>query len=170
VKKIAALLSLLLLSIAAQAAKPTEESINKLLTVTQADKIMDAVRPQINNMMKNVEQQAAQGQTPSPADQKVIDKFHAKATSIMSSNLTMAKLKPMYIRVYSDSFTQEEINSLIAFYESPTGKMFTAKMPAVMQSLMAEMPKAMAPMMQEMQAAAKEMSEEMAALHKQGAK
>jgi hypothetical protein len=170
VKKIAALLSLLLLSIAAQAAKPTEESINKLLSVTQAEKMMDSIKPQISAMMKNVELQAAQGKVPSPADQKIIDKFHAKAISIVSENLTMAKLKPMYIRVYSETFSQEDINSLIAFYESPTGKMFVAKMPAVMQSLMAEMPKAMAPMMQEMQKAAKDMGDELAASHKQGAK
>ena len=76
----------------------------------------------------------------------------------------MVKLKPMYVEIYTTNFTQEEIDGLISFYESPAGKAFVAKMPAVVQAIMAEMPKRMRPMMQKMEQVGKEMQEELEAL------
>ncbi len=169
-KKLAALLSLLLLSAGAQAAAPSEESINRLLSDIHVEKMLDAIKPQLENMMKQSELQAQGGKPPSPADQKIIDRFHAKVLDIISSNLTMDKLRPMYMRIYAQSFSQEEVDGLIAFMESPTGKAYVNKLPTVMQAVMAEMPNMLAPMTQDIRKAAQEMSDQLAAQHKQGAK
>ncbi len=169
-KKFIAILSVLAISATAHAAPPTEASINRLLDDSQADKVLDAIKPQLQNMMKQMEQQAQNGKALSAADQKVVDKFRDRVISIMNKNLTMAVLKPQYVRVYAQNFSQEEIDGMIAFYESPTGKAVVTKLPIVMQSVMAEMPKTLAPMMQEMQKAGKDMNDELAALHKQGTK
>ena len=45
------------------------------------------------------------------------------------------KTLPDYIRIYRETFTEEEIQSLIAFYESPTGKMFVRKTPLIMNKM-----------------------------------
>jgi len=169
-KKLLAILSLLVISAAAQAAPPSEASVNRLLDAMQVDKVLDAIKPQLEGMMKQMEQQAQSGKTLSAADQKVFDKFHARVIAIMNKNLTMATLRPQYVRIYAQNFSQEEVDGMTAFYESPTGKAVVTKLPGVMQTVMAEMPKTLAPMMQEMQKAGKDMSDELAAQHKQGAK
>lgn len=42
---------------------------------------------------------------------------------------------PDYIRIYRETFTEEELQSLIAFYESPAGQMFIRKTPEIMDKM-----------------------------------
>ena len=165
-KKLLALIVAFGICSAAHAAAPTTESIEKLLDVMQAESMIDSIKPQIDNMMKASMQQALQGRTMSPDERKVLENFRAKSTAVVQKELTMAKLKPLYIDIYAKNFNQEEIDGLIAFYSSPTGKAFVAKMPAVMQSIMLEMPRRLNPMMQEIEKAAEEMKKELEALKK----
>ncbi|HEX7641690.1 MAG TPA: DUF2059 domain-containing protein [Burkholderiaceae bacterium] len=171
-KKIAAVLSLFALSAGAHAATPSVESVNRLLDDMHIEKMLDAVRPQLDNLLKQSEQQALaqNAKAPSAAEQKILDKFHTKVVGIINANLTMDMLRPVYVRVYKQSFSQEEVDGLITFLESPAGKAYTDKLPAAMQSVMAEMPAMMAPMTHDIQIAAKEMNDEIAALHAQNAK
>ena len=46
---------------------------------------------------------------------------------------TQKKLKNVYASIYSEEFTQQELNDIIAFYKSDTGKKTLLKMPIVMQ-------------------------------------
>jgi uncharacterized protein len=69
-------------------------------------------------------------------------------------------LRPLYVQVYQETFTQEEIDGLIAFYESPTGIAFVEKMPVVMQKSMSMMQSRMAPMMEKVRAVMKQTAEE----------
>jgi hypothetical protein len=163
-KHLATLVCAICLSISAHAAAPTPESVDKLLVLAHAEKILDAISPQIDGMMKSIMAQAGKGKTLSAGEQEVADRFRAKAATVINEELTMVKLKPMYVEIYTTNFTQEEIDGLISFYESPVGKAFVAKMPAVVQAIMAEMPKRMRPMMQKMEQVGKEMQEELEAL------
>ena len=61
------------------------------------------------------------------------------------------KLEPMYVRIYQKSFTQQEIDSLIAMYKTPAGQMALTKMPAVLQNTTAEMQQLMQPVVQRIQ-------------------
>ncbi len=164
------LLSLLFLSVAAHAEVPTEASIVRLLDDMHIEKVVEAMKPAVENMMKQSELQATNGIPPSAADQKAIDKFHAKVIDIMAATLTMDKLRPLYVRIYSQNFTQEEVDGLIAFMESPVGQAYVTKLPKAMQAVMAEMPALMAPMTQQIREAGKDLSTELAALHSQGTK
>ena len=166
-KKFSGLLFFIFLSASVQAAAPTEESVNRLVDDMHIGGMLDALKPQMTNMMKQTELQARNGKQPSPEEQKVIDKFHAKVIDIIAASLTVEKLKPIYVRIYSQNFTQEEIDGVIAFVESPAGKAYMTKLPGLVQ---AEMPNMITPAIQDIQAAAKEMCEELADLHKQTAK
>jgi len=57
----------------AQAAAPTPQSIEKLMALTQAEKVIDAIKPQINASMKASINQTLKGHTPSAEEQIVID-------------------------------------------------------------------------------------------------
>ena len=39
-----------------------------------------------------------------------------------------------YIPACHETFTEKELNDLIAFYESPTGKMFVRKTPVILEN------------------------------------
>ena len=70
---------------------------------------------------------------------------------MMKELLDWKKLEPMYVRIYQKTFTQPEVDGMIAFYKTPAGQAVMSKMPAAMQNTIDEMQSAMGPVMQKMQ-------------------
>jgi hypothetical protein len=106
---------------------------------------------QMDEMMKNAMQQALQGQTVTPKQQKVIDDMQTKTVAVLKEELNWESLEPLYIQIYSESFSQEEIDGMLTFYETPAGQALIKKMPVVMQKSMVEMQKRMGTLMQKLQ-------------------
>jgi hypothetical protein len=163
-KQLAVLLSAFVFGGAAFGAPPSQASIEKLLVDTEADKTLTSIQQQLDGMLQNTVQQATQGQPVSPEQQKILDAFKQKATATIKAQLDYNSLKNTYFQTYNESFSQEEVDQLIAFYESPTGKMFVAKMPAVTQKSMALMQQKIGPTLQQLQQAAIEMKDQLDAL------
>lgn len=130
---------------------PSEASIKQLLEAAHARKLIDSVMAQMDTVMKQTIQQATQGQTVPPKVQKDIDKREGEMMAALKEMLDWNKLEPMYVRVYQKSFTQSEVDGMIAFYKTPAGQAVISKMPVVMQNTMNEMQQMMAPMMQRLQ-------------------
>jgi hypothetical protein len=83
-------------------------------------------------------------------------RFAEKMDKIVAEELSWTRMKAFSLQIYRESFTQKEVEDLIAFYESPTGQAFVAKMPVVTQKSIALMQQRMVPMMDRIQTAAKE--------------
>jgi hypothetical protein len=130
---------------------PSEASVKQLLEVSQVHKILDATMAQMDALMRQAMQQATRGQFVSPKVQKDIDRRQAEMMSIFKETLDWNRLGPMYVRVYQKSFTQPEIDNLIAMYRTPGAQTMLNKMPIVLQNTMAEMQQIMQPMMQRIQ-------------------
>lgn len=130
---------------------PSEASIKQLLQLAQAQKLIDSVMAQMDTLMIQTIQQATQGQEIPPKVQKEIDKQRAEMVVFMKELLDWNKLEPMYVRIYQKTFSQQEVDGMIAFYQTPAGQAVVAKMPAVMQNTMDEIQQMMGPMMQKMQ-------------------
>ena len=70
----------------------------------------------------------------------------------------------MYLRTYRASFTQDELDGMMAFYKTPAGIAMTKKMPLVMQNVMGEMQSVMKPMQVKMREIQRETMQELQAL------
>jgi uncharacterized protein len=130
---------------------PTEASIKQLLEVVQAHKLIETTMTQMDGFMKKIMEQATEGQNLSPKIQKDIARRHDEMMSAVSEILDWNKLEPMYVRVYQKSFTQDEVNGMIAFYKTPTGQALLNKMPVVMQNTLNEVQEMIQPIMQRIQ-------------------
>jgi hypothetical protein len=130
---------------------PSEQSIKQLLEVAQARKLIDSVMSQMDTLMLQTIQQATQGKDVPSKVQKEIDKQQAEVTRLMKELLDWGKLEPMYVRIYQKTFSQQEVDGMIAFYKTPAGQAVIAKMPTAMQNTMDEMQQMMLPVMQKMQ-------------------
>ncbi|MFO1450661.1 MAG: DUF2059 domain-containing protein [Opitutaceae bacterium] len=149
---------------AAFAAAPSQASIERLLSVTEVEKLLGTMYQQMDGMMKAGMDQALRGKTLPPEAQKLAETLRAKLMANMKQELGWDAMKDLYIQVYAESFTQEEIDGLIAFYESPAGRAFVAKMPIVMQKSMTMMQSRMGPIMQNMQRSLQEAIQEVQAV------
>lgn len=147
---IAIALAILCTAISGHAAPPSEKSVNELLDLSRMDKTLDQMMTQMDVGMKNGMQQGLRGRTLTPEQQAAAEKLTSEMAGIMKEELSMPKLKPLYLQVYRETFTQEEVEGLIAFYKSATGKAFVEKLPLVMQRAGALMQERMGPMMQKL--------------------
>lgn len=150
----------------AQAAPPTPESIELLLDLVQAEKIMDGIKPQVQGAMKASMDQALKGRRPNAEEQKVLDAYLLAATHIVNDTLTMDRLKPLHLQLYSQHLTQEEVDGMITFYQSPVGRSMVTKMPHIMQGVMAALPSLLAPMQDKLRLAGEQMVRELVALQR----
>ena len=81
----------------------------------------------------------------------MIDQSRNEMMAILRDELAWDKLEPMYIQIYQQSLTQEEVSGMVAFYKTPLGQAVIKKMPGVMQTTMSEMQKRMGPLLRRMQ-------------------
>ena len=130
---------------------PSEASIKQLLEVAQARKLVDSVMAQMDNLMQQTVAEATRGQKIPAKVQKDIDQQRAEMVAMMKELLDWTKLEPMYVRIYQKTFSQPEIDGMIAFYKTPAGQAVLSKMPAAMQNTIDEMQQLMGPVMQRMQ-------------------
>jgi len=162
----ASLLALILVfATSVQAAPPTQQSVEKLLELSQAGKLMDSAFSQMDNLTKASMKQVMKGQPVSAADQAILDKQQTKILAIVKEELSWDKLKPDFIQVYQQTYTQEEVDGLIAFYQSPAGQAFVAKQPELMKNTMTVMQGRMGPMMEKIQKMSTETAHEIQAAH-----
>lgn len=119
------------------AAPASPESINELLRLSESEKMLESAHAQIDGIMKNNLQQILKGQSVTAEQQAIIDKFPARLAQIMKEEMSWAKMQPQIAAIYSEVLTQEEIDGLISFYQSPTGRAMVSKMPQIMQKSMA---------------------------------
>ena len=136
-RKLIAIAATIFIALDASAGPPNQESVEALLAVTKTEAIMDSMYGSIEQMMRQGVQQSVQGKTLSSEQQRILDAVPARFVAVMREEFNWAKMKPMYVQLYRDTFEQEEIDGLVAFYRSPTGQAFVNKMPLVMQKAMA---------------------------------
>lgn len=156
----AALLGCALTFTAAHAAPPSEASVLKLMEVAQSHKMLDTLYANLDHTMRQSLQAAVAGKILTPEQKRVIDMAPARLAAVMRREMTWAALQPAVMQVYRDTFDQSEIDGLIAFYESPTGKAFVAKTPLVMQRSMVATQEQMKAFVPKLQAEMKEVMRE----------
>ncbi|MDD2368953.1 MAG: DUF2059 domain-containing protein [Sulfuricurvum sp.] len=145
------ILSLFVASSALMAAPASQSSIRELLEVAESRKLVDSITIQTEAMMNRSVQQILAGKNPTPKQMAVIEKMKKNALAVMQDTIAWEKLEPMYIRLYEETFNQEEIDGIIAFYKTPAGKALIVKMPTLMQKSMIEMQKLSLEMMPKLQ-------------------
>jgi uncharacterized protein len=153
-------LLLCFVSLGACAAAPTSESLERLLKDVDAEKTVSSVQQYADAMMKGSMDRVYQLRKMTPEQHDKLEAFRAKMASTMQEELSWEKMKPVYLQLYGENFSQDEIDGLIAFYESPAGRAFIAKMPVVLQKSMDLSQQRIGSLMQRMQGAIKETLEE----------
>jgi hypothetical protein len=127
---------------------PKEAKIEKLMSSMNIDKQVNTVFTQMRSMISSQWPATATG------EQKARSKeLQDKIFDLMQSRMSWENMRPQYVKLYSDTFTDEEIEGLAAFYESPAGKAMLEKMPVLMaksMSMAQDLMKEIMPQIQQM--------------------
>jgi hypothetical protein len=133
--------------------------IEEMIRLTHADRMIQQMTDQIKTM------QAAQlSKMDIPADERqAAGELQQKILALVSDRLSWDKAKPVFVKVYSDTFTEQEIGAIVEFYKSPAGQAMLEKMPLLIQRSMAVGQQLMGDLAPEI----KRMTEELKQKHKQ---
>lgn len=146
-----ALLSVYGSASATQSQPPSNASIHSLLEATQAHKTIDAMVSQMDGLMRKSMQQAIGPQKFDAGEQKIMDGMINQLNDLMKQQLAWKKLEPMYIDLYRKTFTQKEVDDMLTFDRSPSGRSMIAKMPALVAASMQTMQGEMKTLMPQLQ-------------------
>lgn len=151
-KRLASLLLALSSCSAAFAAPASNESIERLLVLTRAESLLDGSYANVDRMFRQGFAQGLGGRPLTADEQQRVDAMSVRVMALMKDEMSWARIEPEYVRLYAQTFDQNEVDGLIAFYMSPPGQAMVAKMPLLMQNTMAMMQAQMAALMPKMMA------------------
>ena len=147
---------------------PSEDSIRRLLEVTEARKLLDGMMAQVDALMRRNMEQALRGRQLTPEQEAIIARMRGRMADAFRDEMAWDKLEPLYLRVYQNTFTQGEVDGMLAFYRTDAGRAVIVKMPAVIQTTMGEMQLRMQPLIQKMRAIEEEALAELRATERKG--
>ena len=123
------------LSIPAFGQGATEASVERLFAAMNVERSIGASYAMMDNMMKQGMAQALPAD-PTPQQRQAAEAARASFSAVMREEVSWEKMKPDLVKTYSETFTEAEVLGIVAFYESPAGQAFVAKMPLLMQKSM----------------------------------
>jgi hypothetical protein len=101
----------------------------ELLQLTQTDQMMKMLEP-MKDMLTTM-----MNKTDMPAEERAkAGEMQEKVMALVFDRLN--KAKPALVKIYTDTYTEEEIDGILAFHKSPAGRAMLQKMPQVMQRSM----------------------------------
>jgi len=117
-------------------AQPTVDSVRQVIRLTNPQQMLDTATAQLEESFRAGLDSQLGSAPPSPAQQSIIDDMQAKLAALMKSELNWQNFEPAVIDMYRQTFTQREIDGMIAFYKSEAGAAMLAKLPRLSQSMM----------------------------------
>ncbi len=103
-----------------------EEMMALLHTEHNVRQISDSIMKQVTDAADK-----AAGDTPTPEQKAKIEAFKKQAAGLIDAQVGWATLKPGFIDLYVKSFTEEQLDAIIAFYKTPAGTALLEKMPEI---------------------------------------
>jgi len=128
-----------------------QAKIERILALTNADASMDQILNQVKAMTASM---APPGTTPEQRAQE--QEVQNKVLDLVKALMSWDKMRPQYVKIYDDTFSDEEINGIFAFYQSPAGRAMLDKMPLLLSKTLAVVQAQMADLMPEIQRITKE--------------
>jgi hypothetical protein len=154
--RIAVALIATFVAVAARAAPPSPGSVERLMQAMQVQTQLETMYAQVLPAMQSSMRQTLAAQLKSEEAARLFDAVQPRVNAVLLEQMSWARLKPAFARIYAETFSQEEIDGLITFYQGPFGAALIGKAPQLMQRSMQMMQERMGPMLQQVVQVTKE--------------
>jgi hypothetical protein len=132
------------------------QSVDHLMRVMKVEAQLDTIYSQTLPAMQNMMRQSLGQQMQSAEAERVFNAAMPRVSKVVRDELSWARLKPEFAAIYAETFSQQEIDGLIEFYEGPIGSALVSKLPQLTQRSIQMMQQRMPAVMQKAMQVAKE--------------
>jgi hypothetical protein len=110
------------------------QKIEQLLVLTNSASMMDQMFDQLRGA---IAQQRDMLNLSKEDSREMTNEIETVSFAMLRERLSWDKLRPKFIDLYAETFTEEEVEGMVAFYRSPAGKAAIEKMPKLVGQSMA---------------------------------
>ena len=147
----------LIINLPAFAEAGKRESVKELMTLTEVDSMVDTMYSQMSQVFSGVGEQLGI----KVSEQVLFDNYMGKIVALMKEDVSWERMEEPMIDIYLNNFTEEEIQDLLSFYRSNTGRSLIKKTPMVMGESVKLSQEMMVEMMPKIQELAAEFAQEL---------
>lgn len=122
-------------AMAAEESEAKRAEAEKLLGLFNLDKTYDQTIRQAVGMATNMLDAQKMSE---PERARAVQAIEA-SVNVTLEKFSWARMKAMFVDIYSEVLSLEELRGLVAFYESPVGRKFIAKQPELTAAAMRQM-------------------------------
>ena len=131
--KLIALLTLAMVASLAHAAPPSDASLDELFAITNLPANIEYLKEVRVEGLRQSQKSMWSDKPLNEKQQKIVDDLPRQYRAILDRQYNWPKLHPIYLEAYRATFTQEEVDGMITFYQTTAGRALNEKMPLVAQ-------------------------------------
>ncbi|HEV2577828.1 MAG TPA: DUF2059 domain-containing protein [Acidobacteriaceae bacterium] len=127
---------LMVLFVASSGARADEASkrakAEELFTLLHMDQLMDQLTKSVMQQVQTMTQSMPGADQATPEQKKLVADFQQRVLDLVNKRLGWKALEPDFINLYATTYTEEDLDGIIAFYKSPVGQKMLEKTPELM--------------------------------------
>lgn len=135
--------------------------VQEMFTLLHLDANMKRLTDSLMQQVRNVTARQLEGSTLTPDQQQKVDDFQKKAFELVEKSTSWPVVEPDYVSLYAETYSESEIDGILAFYKSPVGQSLLAKTPELTTKSIAISQKRVAALMPQLQALATQLGQEL---------
>lgn len=141
------------------------QKIEELFQLIQIQKTLQQASSQQMSQVQAAMKTMVPGVKMTADEQKDFDAFLQKIFSITQEAMTWSKLEPQFVDLYASTYSEEEIDGMVAFYHTPTGEAMISKQPEILSKSQVISQAQLAAVQPKIREAVMQFVQEMAAKH-----
>jgi hypothetical protein len=127
-----------------------EQNLQQMMQTINAS-MQSQVKQIVDSQLKNVSDgspEDAERRRTMAAD---VQDFERRLLDLTQAHMSWQTMKPVYVAMYDETFTADELQPLVVFFKSPAGQAYVEKMPLLIGNTMKRMQQVVAGMMPDIQ-------------------
>lgn len=104
----------------------------ELFKVLRMDQTMEQLSSSILKQVQQITESMPGANQATPEQKKQIAAFQQRVVDLVNQRIGWKALEPDFITLYASTYTEEELDGILAFYKSPVGQSMLAKTPELM--------------------------------------
>jgi len=146
---------------------PSDASLKELMQLTELRKLVEAMPERVSSSMDVYAQHVLQalqgGKAATSRQRQAIDDMKKRMVALYANEISYDRMEPLWLPLYRETFSDEEVAGMIAFYKTPAGQSMIHKMPALMKNVMQMQQRVMSQLMPKIQEMSQDFAKEMKA-------
>jgi hypothetical protein len=128
-------------------AEQQQQQVMQTMQTAMQNQISQAVDSQLKTLGNGSEADAEKRRSV----QNDVQDFQRRLFALMAAHMSWQTMKPVYVAMYDETFTADELRPLVAFFKSPAGQAYVDKMPSLVSNTMKRMQQVVGEMMPDIQ-------------------